>query len=101
MMQVILSNSKHPEYGQATIPFPLAQDQYRWNQEVPPGSPKALVRAAKEFSALKIGFRGDLAFKDVEVIDVPRFLCGEIVCRPEYAAFKNEEPSAPEMKMKL
>ena len=28
MMQVILSNSKHPEYGQATIPFPVAQDQY-------------------------------------------------------------------------
>ena len=28
MMQVILSNSKHPEYGRATIPFPLAQDQY-------------------------------------------------------------------------
>lgn len=28
MMQVILSNSMHPEYGQATIPFPLAQDQY-------------------------------------------------------------------------
>ena len=28
MMQVILSNSKHPEYGQATIPLPLAQDKY-------------------------------------------------------------------------
>ena len=28
MMQVILSNSKHPDYGQATIPLPLAQDQY-------------------------------------------------------------------------
>lgn len=28
MMQVILSNSKHPKYGQATIPLPLAQDQY-------------------------------------------------------------------------
>ena len=28
MMQVILSNYKHPEYGQATIPLPLAQDQY-------------------------------------------------------------------------
>lgn len=28
MMQVILSNSTHPEYGQATIPLPLAQDQY-------------------------------------------------------------------------
>lgn len=28
MLQLILSNSKHPEYGQATIPLPLAQDQY-------------------------------------------------------------------------
>lgn len=28
MMQVILSNSKHLEYGQATIPLPLTQDQY-------------------------------------------------------------------------
>lgn len=68
---------------------------------MPPGSSKELVQAAKEFSALKIGFRGDLAFKDAEVIDVPQFLCGEIVCRPKYAAFKNEEPSASEMKMKL
>ena len=68
---------------------------------MPPGSSKEQVQAAKEFSALKIGFRGDLAFKDVEVIDVPRFLCGEFVYRPEYAAFKNEEPSASEMKMKL
>lgn len=23
---------------------------YRWNQEIPPGSPKELVQAAKEFS---------------------------------------------------
>ena len=28
---------------------------YRWEQEIPPGSPKALIRAAREFSALKIG----------------------------------------------
>ena len=28
MMQVILNNSTHPEYGQATIPLPLTQDQY-------------------------------------------------------------------------
>ena len=26
---------------------------YRWNQEIPPGSPKELVQAAKEFSGLK------------------------------------------------
>ena len=35
---------------------------YRWEQEVPAGSPAELVRAAHEFSALKIGYRGDLAF---------------------------------------
>ena len=27
-MRAVLSNAKHPEYGQVTIPFPLAQDQY-------------------------------------------------------------------------
>lgn len=47
---------------------------YRWNQEVPPNSPKELVKAAKEFSQLKIGYRGDLAFKDAEIIDVPQFV---------------------------
>ena len=52
---------------------------YRWDQEVPPGSPKAPINAAKEFSALKIGYRGDLWFSTVETIDVPAFLHGEII----------------------
>ena len=52
---------------------------YRWDQEVPPGSPKELINAAKEFSALKIGYRGDLWFSTVETIDVPAFLHGEII----------------------
>lgn len=47
---------------------------YRWDQEVPPDSPGELVKAAKEFSQLKIGYRGDLAFKDAEIIDVPQFV---------------------------
>ena len=47
---------------------------YRWEQEVPAGSPAELVKAAHEFSALKVGYRGDLAFQNAEVIDVPRFL---------------------------
>ena len=47
---------------------------YRWNQEVPPGSPRGLVQAAKEFSLLKIGYRGDMAFRSAEVIDVALFL---------------------------
>ena len=47
---------------------------YRWEQEVPPGSSKTLIRAAREFSALKIGYRGDLAFRNAEVINVPKLL---------------------------
>ena len=54
---------------------------YRWNQEIPLNSPPELVQTAAEFSKLKIGYRGDLAFKDVEMIDVEAFLRGEIVCR--------------------
>ena len=56
---------------------------YRWEQEILPGSPKALIRAAREFSALKIGYRGDLAFRNAEVINVPKFLSGEIVSHKE------------------
>ena len=52
---------------------------YRWDQEIPPGSPKELVQAAKEFSGLKIGYRGDLTFRNAEVIDVVLFLTEEIV----------------------
>lgn len=56
---------------------------YRWDQEIPPGSPRGLVQAVKEFSMLKIGYRGDMAFKEPEVIDVPKFLAGEIVSHKE------------------
>lgn len=28
MMEAVLSNADHPEYGVVTIPLPLAQDQY-------------------------------------------------------------------------
>lgn len=56
---------------------------YRWDQEIPPDSPRGLVQAAKEFSMLKIGYRGDMAFKEPEVIDVPKFLAGEIVSHKE------------------
>ena len=52
---------------------------YRWNQEVLPNSSKELVEAAREFSQLKIGYRGNLAFKDAEIIDVPQFVCCGVV----------------------
>lgn len=56
---------------------------YRWDQEIPPGSLKELARAAREFSLLKIGYRGDMAFRNAEVIDVPKFLAGEIISHKE------------------
>ena len=37
------------------------------------------MQAAAEFSKLKIGYRGDLAFKDAELINVADFLHGRIV----------------------
>lgn len=52
---------------------------YRWDQEIPPGSHRGLVQAAKEFSLLKIGYRGDMAFKEPEAIDVAMFLADGIV----------------------
>ena len=54
---------------------------YRWNQEIPLNSPPELVQAAAEFSKLKIGYRGDLAFKSAEVIGAEAFLRGEIIRR--------------------
>ena len=30
MFQAILSNPSHPEYGVATIPFPIPHDQYAY-----------------------------------------------------------------------
>ena len=41
------------------------------------------MQAEKEFFSLSIGYRGDMAFKEPEVIDVPKFLSGEIVSHKE------------------
>lgn len=43
----------------------------RWNQEMPPGSPPELLETARKFSRLKLGYRGDLKFREhPEVIEV-------------------------------
>lgn len=34
MFQVVLSNRTHPEYGVATIPFPIPRDQYTYCMEL-------------------------------------------------------------------
>ena len=34
MFQAVLSNRDHPEYGVATIPFPIPHDQYTYCMEL-------------------------------------------------------------------
>ncbi|MDO5594753.1 MAG: hypothetical protein Q4G01_08100 [Eubacteriales bacterium] len=47
----------------------------RWMQELPPGSPLELQEAARTFSNLKLGFRGDLKFKaNPEILEVEPLL---------------------------
>lgn len=39
-------------------------DWVRWQQEVPPNSSQELLEQAKKFSELKIGYRGDMKFRE-------------------------------------
>lgn len=43
---------------------------YQWNQELPPNAPQASKEQAEEFSRLKIGYRGDLCFSKMEIIEL-------------------------------
>ena len=56
---------------------------YRRTQEQPSSSSDEVMQAEREFFPLSIGYRGDMAFQNAEVIDVPKFLAGEIVSHKE------------------
>jgi hypothetical protein len=47
---------------------------YQWNQELPTNAPGALKKQAEEFSRLKVGYRGDLQFTNMEVIELPQIM---------------------------
>ena len=47
---------------------------YQWNQEVPQNASQELKAQAKEFSELKIGYRGDLRFSRMEVIELTQIM---------------------------
>lgn len=50
----------------------------RWMQEIPPGASPELLKAAEDFSNLKLGFRGDLKFcPDPEIIEVKSLIESE------------------------
>lgn len=64
---------------------PIRQENawYRRTQEQPSSSSDEMMQAEREFFPLSIGYRGDMAFQNAEVIDVPKFLAGEIVSHKE------------------
>lgn len=47
---------------------------YQWNQVLPSYASPEVIAEGKEFSRLKVGFRGDLRFKECEVIDMAEIL---------------------------
>ena len=64
---------------------PIRQENawYRRTQEQPSSSSDEVMQAEREFFPLSIGYRGDMAFQNAEVIDVQKFLAGEIVSHKE------------------
>ena len=64
---------------------PIRQENawYRRTQDQPSSSSDEMMQAEREFFPLSIGYRGDMAFQNAEVIDVPKFLAGEIVSHKE------------------
>ena len=65
------------------VPTRQENARYRRTQEQSSSNSEELMQAEKEFFSLSIGYRGDMAFKEPEVIDVPKFLAGEIVSHKE------------------
>lgn len=47
---------------------------YHWNQELPPNASRAVKDQAEEFSRLKVGYRGDLRFSKMEVLELTQIM---------------------------
>lgn len=47
---------------------------YHWNQELPPNASQAVKSQAEEFSRLKVGYRGDLRFSKMEVLELTQIM---------------------------
>lgn len=52
------------------IPSKWEDKWYQWNQELPANASPEAKAEAREFSELKVGYRGDLRFTKLEVIDI-------------------------------
>ena len=47
---------------------------YHWKQELPPNASQAVKSQAEEFSRLKVGYRGDLRFSKMEVLELTQIM---------------------------
>lgn len=56
------------------IPSKWEDKWYQWNQELPPNASQTSKDQAEEFSRLKVGYRGDLRFSKIEVMDLTQLL---------------------------
>ena len=52
------------------VPAKWEDKWYQWNQELPANASPEARQQAKEFSELKLGYRGDLRFSQVEVFEM-------------------------------
>lgn len=64
---------------------------YQWNQEVPANASPEVKDQAREFSELKVGYRGDLRYSKAEILDLKQIMGIE----PE----QKQEESLQTMKM--
>ena len=51
---------------------------YQWNQELPPNASQESKDQAAEFSRLKVGYRGDLRFSKMEIMEVTQLMGEQI-----------------------
>ena len=47
---------------------------YQWNQELPANASPEVKQQAREFSELKVGYRGDLRFSKAEILDLKQIM---------------------------
>jgi hypothetical protein len=52
------------------VPARWEDKWYKWNQELPANASPEARQQAREFSELKLGYRGDLRFSEVEVFEM-------------------------------
>ena len=56
------------------IPAKWEDKWYQRNQEIPSKAPQAVKDQTEEFSRLKVGYRGDLRFSKMEIIELSQFI---------------------------